>query len=190
MNLKIETGQILDVQAYKHDGTLYRQWNGLKVLEVSDQSIVLLMFKTKVIEKSGQKWIVREPTLWWFPRDEWHNTSGLIRASGTYFYTNIASPFIFEDNTIKYIDYDLDIKAYPEKPVKVVDRKEFERHSEEMKYPQEIIDASENELKSVLKLINAGDTYFDEEVVDQWIEYLVEKKYLGRKFIKKTDDYQ
>jgi len=36
-----------------------------------------------------------------------------------------------------------------------------------MKYPQEIIDASENELQSVLKLINAGDTYFDEEVVDQ-----------------------
>ena len=180
---KIKSGQILNVQAYKHDGTLYRQWNGLKVLEVSNEAVVLLMFKTKVIEKSGQRWIVREPTLWWFPREGWYNTTGLIRASGTYFYTNLASPFLFEDNTIKYIDYDLDIKAYPGKPVKVVDRKEFERHSEQMGYGTKLIKIVEDELQAVLKLIKAGDYYFDDEVVDQWIEYLVDKKYLGAKFI-------
>ena len=52
---KIIPEQIINVQAYKHDGTLYRQWNGVKVLEVSSFNVVLFMFKTKVAELSGQK---------------------------------------------------------------------------------------------------------------------------------------
>ncbi|WKX02578.1 DUF402 domain-containing protein [Candidatus Mycoplasma mahonii] len=181
---KMKEGQIVNIQAYKHSGLLYRQWNGAKVIEVSDQDVVLLVYKTKVIEEKQQKWTVREPMLWWLSKEKWHNTTGLIRSSGTYFYTNLASPFIYEEGTIKYIDYDLDVKAYPEKPIKIVDRREFEENKIEMKYPEKLIHIIENETKIIVKLINSGDSYFDEEVIAQWVEELVNKNYISEKFIK------
>nr|WP_318028981.1 hypothetical protein [Mycoplasmopsis bovis] len=33
-------GSIIDVQAYKYDGTLYRQWNGVKVLRNTNKHYV------------------------------------------------------------------------------------------------------------------------------------------------------
>ena len=91
----LSVGQIINIQAYKHNGKLYRQWNGARVIEVSPEQVVLFMYKTKVKESKKQKWTIREPMLWWFPLDELFNTTAIIRKSGTYFYTNIASPPIF-----------------------------------------------------------------------------------------------
>jgi protein associated with RNAse G/E len=52
--MSIKQYQIINVQAYKHDGTLYRQWNGLVVFDVQPKYITLIMPQTKVIEKNGQ----------------------------------------------------------------------------------------------------------------------------------------
>ncbi len=83
---------IINVQAYKHDGTLYRQWNGVKVVEVSQYSIALLMYKTKVQERKGSRWVMREPLVWFFPLDGFFNTMCLIRHTGIYYYVNLSSP--------------------------------------------------------------------------------------------------
>ena len=181
----IQNGQIINVQAYKHDGTLYRQWNGLKVIEISPLSLVLFMYKTKVKEKAGQRWVVREPVIWWFPTDSFYNTTGLIRQSGTHFYTNLASPPFFEDNTLKFIDYDLDIKAYPGTNVKVVDQREFEEHKVKYNYPQELIDKVNRTTSKVLKMIELHEAYFDEDVVETYLQNLIDNKMLAKKFDKK-----
>ena len=36
--------------------------------------------------------------------------------------SNIASPYIIEEGTIKYIDYDLDLRVFPDGSFKVLDR--------------------------------------------------------------------
>lgn len=176
-------GKIVNVQAYKADGTLYRQWNGVKVLEVSPEQIVLFMFKTKVSEKMGQRWIVREPILWWMPRDKWFNTTGLIRKSGTHYYTNIASIPFYEDETIKFIDYDLDVKAYPDQKTKVVDRNEFIHHTAKYGYSDKLVRILEQTTKEVVRLINLEEGFFDRDVIDTYIKELIEKKDLSRKFL-------
>ncbi|NQZ65619.1 MAG: DUF402 domain-containing protein [Mycoplasmatales bacterium] len=182
--MKLINGSIINVQAYKHDGTLYRQWNGVKVLENSPEMITLFMYKTKVAEKWGQKWVVREPILWWFPKQEFYNTTGLIRPSGTYFYTNLASTPIFEDSTLKFIDYDLDIKAYPDSPIKVVDRKEYERNSKKFKYPKKLNNILKKTIYSTIKKIKIGEDFFDKDVVDRYLEDLVEAKLISKKIAK------
>lgn len=183
----IERGSIINVQGYKHDGTLYRQWNGVKVLEVNPHEIVLYMFKTKVIEKSGQRWVVREPIIWFFPVSEWFNTTALIRNSGVYYYTNLASPPIFEEGTLKFIDYDLDVKCYPEQPIKLVDKNEFKLHSEQMKYPENLINLIDKEARLVIEMMSEEDGHFNPEVISFWIQELIENKLLGKKKIKKMD---
>ena len=180
----LENGMIVNVQAYKHDGTLYRQWNGVKVIEASPEKWVLFMHKTKVSEKSGQKWIVREPIIWWMPREDFYNTTGLIRPTGTYYYTNLASPPYFEDNTIKYIDYDLDIKAYPGTATKVVDINEYNRHKEEFGYPIKLQNLLDRTVKAVKKQIANKEDIFDEDVIETYLTELMEEKLISQKFAK------
>ena len=182
--MNIVNGQILNVQAYKHDGTLYRQWNGVKVIEASPERWVLFMFKTKVSEKSGQRWVVREPIIWWMDRESFSNTTGLIRPSGTYFYTNLASPPIYEDGVIKFIDYDLDIKAYPDSPIKIVDKGEYEAHKKQYAYPTKLQKIIEDTTEKIVKRIKIKDGFFDEDVIDRYLEDLLDAKLISKKFAK------
>lgn len=182
--MNLINGAIINIQAYKHDGTLYRQWNGVKVIESSPERYVLFMYKTKVSEKSGQKWVVREPIIWWMPKYLFSNTTGLIRPSGTHFYTNLASPPIFEDGTIKFIDYDLDIKAYPDTPIKVVDQNEYKRHSKEYNYSNKLMNIIKWTTENTIKKIKIKEGFFDEDVIDEYLEQLLEAKLISQKFAK------
>ena len=182
MDLKQQV--IVNVQAYKHDGTLYRQWNGVKVIEISPISIVLLMYKTKVAEFGEQKWVIREPMLWFIPLDNrFFNTTALIRKSGIYYYTNIASPPIFEEGAIKYIDYDIDIKFYPNQKLKLVDVLEYEFHKKKFKYQKSLVEKIDKTTKDVFKMIKYRDEYFDFDVVDSYLRDLVDSKDLAKKFL-------
>lgn len=181
---RLINGQMVNVQAYKHDGTLYRQWNGVKVIEASPDRWVLFMYKTKVTELSGQRWIVREPIIWWMPRDSFSNTTGLIRPSGTHFYTNLASTPIFEEGAIKFIDYDLDVKAYPDSPIKVVDWNEYEKHKKEYNYPQKLQEIINRTVKRIIKKIQLKEEFFDEDLIDKYLEELADEKLISKKFSK------
>lgn len=180
--LKITQGQVINVQAYKHDGRLYRQWNGAKVIEVSSEHAVLFMYKTKVLEENGQKWVVREPMLWFFEWEGFYNTTALLRPSGTHFYTNLASPAVYEEGTIKYIDYDLDIKAYPAQKMRVVDKKEWSDHIIEYGYSDELVERIEETTEYVKGLIKNNEGYFDDEVIQTYIADLIEGQQLSSKW--------
>ncbi len=171
-------GDIVNVQAFKHDGTLYRQWNGLKVIEVSPSVTVLFAFKTKVAEDKGQRWIIREPMLWFFSSDSFFNTNVLLRESGSYFYTNLSSPYFFEDSTIKYIDYDLDVKMYPNKKTRVVDKDEYEKHKKLYGYPKELIIKIDNTILDVLTNIRNRDGIFNYDVINSYVQQLKDQKML------------
>ena len=45
----------------------------------------------------------------------------MIRHSGIYYYCNLASPTIYDGEAIKNIDYDLDVKLYPDRTYQVLD---------------------------------------------------------------------
>nr|WP_307923709.1 DUF402 domain-containing protein [Mycoplasmopsis bovis] len=99
-------GSIIDVQAYKYDGTLYRQWNGVKVLRNTSKHYVLLMYKTRVSEQNNHNWVYRDYVLWFLPKHSMYNALILLKPSKkqNYSYINVASYPIYEDNTIKFID--------------------------------------------------------------------------------------
>lgn len=118
------------------------------------------------------------------PFDRFFNTTGLIRKSGTYFYTNIASAPIFEDQTIKFIDYDLDIKAYPGQKTKVVDRKEFEENRQKFHYSTKLVQILEKTTTEVMRLIAFGEEFFDEDVIDTYVKELIDNKDLSSKLLK------
>jgi len=60
----------------------------------------------------------------------------MLTTEGVNYYCNLASPYVFEAGSIKYIDYDLDIKVKKNLNFKVVDINEFNRHRQKMEYPE------------------------------------------------------
>lgn len=181
--MKLQINSIINVQSYKQDGTLYKQYNGLKVIEITNSWLVLFAYKTKVAEEQGSKWVMREPMLWFFDRkNNFYNTTTLLRNTGIYYYTNLASPYIFEDDTIKYIDYDLDIKWYPNEEIRVIDKNEFKRHIKQMNYSKELINKINSTTNKVLNLIYKKEGIFSKSLMHSYIDSLKEQYLLPKKF--------
>jgi protein associated with RNAse G/E len=75
-----------------------------------------------------------------------------------YYYINIASPFIYEEEIIKYIDFDLDFRV-PDakgKSINLLDLDEFHEHSIKYKYPEKLIAKIKEVQVDVLKKFNDG----------------------------------
>ena len=133
-----EVGTYVYMQSFKHDGSLHRTWCKAFVLGANDEHIVAVTDKAWVIESDGRKWLTREPAIRFFYLHEWFNVISMIRHTGIYYYCNIASPSLFDGEAIKNIDYDLDIKLFPDGGYQVLDEKEYQAHLKEMNYPEDI----------------------------------------------------
>ena len=105
-NLKV--GQKLEIHCYKHNGKLHRQWDEAVVLEINEDYIVFGNNKTTVIDSDGKVWKTKAPAIMFFYKDRWFNIIAQLKTNGLFYYSNIASPYVIDNNVIKYIDYDLD----------------------------------------------------------------------------------
>ena len=101
-NIKI--GDKLQIQCYKHNGNVHRSWDEAILLDEKKDYMVFGNNKTNVTKAEGVTWKTKEPAIMYFFKDKWYNIIAQLKKDGIYYYCNIASPFIIEDNTIKYID--------------------------------------------------------------------------------------
>lgn len=187
-------GSIIDVQAYKYDGTLYRQWNGVKVLRNTSKHYVLLMYKTRVSEQNNHNWVYRDYVLWFLPKHSMYNALILLKPSKkqNYSYINVASYPIYEDNTIKFIDLDLDIKAYPSNTVSIVDSEEFKENSKIYNYPDKLKQLVWEGTQEVMQHYERQGYFFNEEIINYYIDLgkkdcSIAKKFRASKYKKKNE---
>lgn len=177
-------GSIINVQAYKYNGELYRQWNGVKVLRNTPKHYVLLMYKTKVTEIHEKYWIYREYVLWFMPKNSMYNALILLKPRQNYIYVNMASRPIYEDNTIKFVDFDLDVKCYPTKSLTIVDRDEFRENTKKYHYSNKLIQEIYDNLQEVVEKYNRFEYFFNEEVIDYYLELAKKDKSVQPNFRK------
>ena len=163
----------IQIQSYKHDESLHRIWEKATVIDIHDDYLVVVNKRTKVIESNGRFWHTREPSVTWFYKKKWFNIIGIIKKDEVHFYCNIASPYILDDEGLKYIDYDLDIKVIDDFSYTILDRNEYNKHQAKMEYPDKLKKILEKELKSLSKVIENQEAPFNHNLV---LEYY--KKYL------------
>ena len=185
---KLILGHNYQIHGYKHNGELYKAWDEAILLHF-DFKTGLLVFAnncTTVTEKDGHKWKTKEPAILYFFLNRWYNIIGQYKNKGIYYYCNMASPIIIEDNTIKFIDYDLDVKVFPNGSFKVLDKNEYSYHKKKYQYPKEIDEIIKKELNNLIIEIRNKSIYFKDENIKKWVEnYFVLKKI---KKIKKVVD--
>lgn len=154
-------GDKLQIQCYKHNGHIHRAWDEAVVLDVKKEYIVFGNNKTLVTEAEGNAWKTKEPAIMYFFKNEWFNIICQLKKDGVYYYCNIASPFIIEEETIKYIDYDLDLRIFPTGEYKILDRLEYKRHQKLMNYSNELSSVVETALEHLISLYNKKAIFFD-----------------------------
>lgn len=163
--MALTSGMKMKLQSYKHDQTMHRIWDEVTVLEETDSAIIVANRRTKVIESNGRFWHTREPSVAYFYKHHWFNVIGIIKSGGVSYYCNLSSPILYDDEAIKYIDYDLDIKVMPDFTYSILDQNEYRRHQKQMHYSKEICDILEAELAALCKLIEARETPFQHDII-------------------------
>lgn len=161
-------GKKIVIHSYKHDKTLHRMWKNATILEDNDEYIIVANKRTKVVESSGRFWYTREPSVSFFFKDHWYNVIAIIKKGEVTYYCNVGSPVLIDEEALKYIDYDLDLKVDSDFSYKILDIYEYKVHQEIMQYPEDIKLILAKEMLNLKARIDKRLVPFDQGFVLSW----------------------
>ena len=165
-----EKGTSVYIQSFKHDGSLHRTWCKAFVLEADEDHIVVVTDRAWVIESDNRKWLTREPAVCFFYTHKWFNVISMIRHGGIYYYCNLASPSIYDGEAIRYIDYDLDVKLYPDGGYQILDENEYEEHALQMNYSDDIKRIVEDQMNQLIHTMEKHQDPFNHRCINHYYE--------------------
>ena len=157
------------IQSYKHNGQLHRTWSKAMIIDETDDFYVAVTDRSWVVESDGRRWLTKEPAICFFYKKRWFNVMSMVRKTGIYYYCNIATPSLYDGEAIKNIDYDLDVKVFPDGTYNILDENEYQYHSQLMNYPKDIKDIVEDELKNLVQMIEEKKEPFKKEYIDDYL---------------------
>lgn len=166
--MALKVGDLVYIQSFKHDGSHHRTWSSATILDVDLEKVVLITYKTWVIEANGRRWFTREPAICFFYFKRWYNVIAMLRNQGIYYYCNLASPLLYDGEALKNIDYDLDYKVFPDASYVLLDEDEFIDHQRMMNYGEVLVDIIEDEKQRLKTLIEARAYPFNEKLVQEY----------------------
>jgi protein associated with RNAse G/E len=155
-------GKWVEVQGYKHDGKMHRIWDSVYVLIENEDYLVACSKKTKVIEHDYRVRYTKEPAVMIFFKKRWYNVMAMIKEHGVVFYVNLASPYVVDDEKIKYIDYDLDIKLFPNDDIKLIDVREYCFHRAKYHYGEDIDKVLKYNVKEIKSMMESKKFPFED----------------------------
>ena len=168
--MKLSKGMHVAIHSYKHNKRLHRIWKKTIILSEDQQLLVTGHQRTRVIEHDGRSWHTKEPAICYFYKDLWFNIIGMLKKDGVYFYCNLSSPYLYDGEAVKYIDYDLDVKVFPDGSYIILDEKEYDMHSDKMCYTQEIQDIIQQQIDLLVSRVKAREKPFDLSDIHQYYE--------------------
>ncbi len=162
--------RFLQIQAYKHDGSFHRLWSHGLVVRDDEDYIVEISPRVRVIESNDHVWHSKDLGIFILSKKDWFNTIATRVENGIRFYVNIASPSIIEKDIIKFVDYDLDLKIYPDGGTKVLDKNEFKMHCDKYQYPLNLQEILKRSLDRVSEMAKNKVEPFNEETINKYIK--------------------
>lgn len=168
--------EYINIISYKHDGELHRVWENAVYLFEDEDMVVLINNKVRVIDGDGRYWKTREPAVCFFFKKYWFNVISMLRNDRIYYYCNLSSPYVIDKEGLKYIDYDLDVKLFPDGEMIVLDKDEYDFNIENLDYPEEIIKIINKHLNILIDLIQQQKDPFNDHSVYKWYNYYLEQE--------------
>ncbi len=178
MKEEIKIGDKLQIHCYKHNGYLHQLCDEAIVLHIDDEKIIVANNKAKLTESDGRSYRAKEPAILFFYKKHWFNIIGQLKDYGLFYYCNIATPYLIDNKIIKYIDYDLDLRVFPDGGFKILDYNEYNYHKRIMQYPKEIQMVIKSELNALIDRKRKNESPFSEEEIKKY--YNIYKEILGK----------
>ena len=94
----------------------------------------------------------------------------MLKEVGLTYYVNLASPYIIDNSRVKYIDYDLDIKLYPNQDIKVIDVREYGYHRKKYGYSESIDKILRYNINDIKKAMQNKEFPFNEEIIKKYYD--------------------
>jgi len=164
--MPIKIGDRLKIHCYKHNGQIFRSSDEAVVIDIGTDYIVIGNKNVKITKIDGRGYRAKGLAFFYFYENRWFNIIAQVKKKGLYYYCNLSSPYIIEDNTIKYIDYDLDLRVYPDGKHRVFDRAEYNENRKKMNYPDEIDRIIHDELNNLIKMAKSKSGPFANNKID------------------------
>jgi len=166
------------IKSFKHNGHIHRIWyenwpvpkRELHPLHAKEQFHVFINHGTRIREADGKEWVSRVPGVTFFLPGHWFNIVALLETTGVRYYCNIASPFTHYDNTVTYIDYDLDAIKLPDGTILVVDEEEYRSHRVLYQYPALVESKVKDGMDALMKRMKEGAAPFQDEEALRYYE--------------------
>lgn len=168
--MKIIPGKIAQIHCYKHDGKIHRTWDKIIILEETKDYVVCACDKTNITESDGRSHKTKNTSIIFLYKRRWFHITAQYKKSGLYYKADIASPFLIDNNVFKYIDYDLDLKVYPNGDYKILDQNEYRYHKKIMKYSKDLDYIIRKELTNLLKMKQKNEGPFNREYAARYYE--------------------
>ena len=165
---KMKVGDNYTIHCYKHDGHIYNSYEYSVLLDIKKDYLVFGNNKVKVMEEDGRTWYTKEPAIIFYFKDKWYNVIVQFKKNDIYYYCNIASPTIIEGKVIKYIDYDLDLKVFPDGNYRILDEEEYKQHAKQMNYSKELDKILKKQLNILIDRASKGEKPFNEDFTKHW----------------------
>ena len=162
------------IHCYKHNGKIHRTWDKAVVLDVTDEYLVCGNSKTVVTEKDGATHNTKEPAILFFYTNKWYNVFAQLKKTGLFYKCNIATPYLIDDGIIKFIDYDLDLKVFPDGGFRVLDRNEYKYHKKIMRYSEDLDKILQYELTQLINEKRNEEGPFNKDTIDKYYRMYLE----------------
>lgn len=169
-----EVGSKLEIHCYKHNGTIHRTWDEAIVLDIKDDILICGNNRVTVTERDGRSHKTRETAIIFFYTKRWFNVFAQFKKQGLFYKCNIATPYLIDDNVIKFIDYDLDLKVFPDGSFRVLDRNEYKYHKTKMKYSEDLDKILQSELAELINMKRAEVGPFNRSVIEKYYKMYLE----------------
>jgi protein associated with RNAse G/E len=173
---KLEIGSIFHVHCYKHDGKVHKSWNEVVLICETDEFLICGNDNAKVIEADGRSWRTGEPAIIFYNKKNWYDVIAQLKKSGITYYCDIASPCVIDENVIKYIDYDLDVRVFVDGAFKIKDRGEYNYHKRVMSYSKGLDKVLKSELTNLIELIKNKKGPFEPGIIEKYYKQYNELK--------------
>lgn len=167
---KLQVGENYLIHSYKHNGKIHKIWQESLLIEDNEKFLIFGNNRTKITRDDGRMWRSKGPSIIFFFKDHWFSVIAQVKPYGIQYKCDIASPYIIEDKTLKYIDYDLDLKIFVNGETKILDEREYEYHKEKMNYSNKLDYILKKELDILIEKVNKKEKPFNWDYVLYYYE--------------------
>ncbi len=168
-------GKEIEIHCYKHNGKIDTISCGSIILDEAKDYLICANERVNIIENDGHKHKTKEPAVIFFYKNNWFNIIAQFKEFGLFYYCNIASPYIIEDELsdlpiIKYIDYDLDLRVFPDGGHIVLDKNEYQFHKKVMNYSEKLDFVIHKELEKLINMKENNEGPFNIDTIDYYFK--------------------